>query len=223
MKDRCGILVLGGGKIGYFLARHLIGKEYRVGVMDRDPARARFIADETGITAYAGDGTDIESLRAAGIANAAYVIAVMGDDAANLVACQVAKKDFGVGTTIALVSDPRNEALFERLGVDETLCTTGLAIRLVEDALPSKGMRLLSVIGRSAAAINEFTLDGDSPADGVAVAALRLPPECVLVAVLRGDEVTFPRGDTILRAGDRVFGLSRAEAAADVRAALLGA
>ncbi|OHD25505.1 MAG: hypothetical protein A2Y38_11185 [Spirochaetes bacterium GWB1_59_5] len=222
MKSKRYALVIGGGKIGYFLARDLDREGYRVSVMDRDPARCRLISDELDMIVYSGDGTDLDDMRAAGTKDADFVIAVTGDDEENLVACQIAKKSFGVGMTIARVSDPRNAALFERLGVDETICTTGMAIQMVENALPARGMRLLSVIGKSAAEINEFVIERDSPADGVAVSALGLPAACVLLAVMRGDEVTFPRGDTVIRFGDRVFGLAKVETVPAFRAALTG-
>jgi len=222
MKAKRYALVIGGGKIGYFLARDLSQEGYRVSVMDRDPARSRLIADEIGILAYSGDGTDMDDMRAAGAKDADFVIAVTGDDEENLVACQIAKKGFGVGMTIARVSNPRNEMLFQSLGVDKTICTTGMAIQMVENALPARGMRLLSVIGKSAAEINEFAIESGSPADGVAVSALGLPSACVLIAVMRGEDVAFPRGDTVLHSGDRVFGLARAETVPAFRAALIG-
>lgn len=222
MSGKRQALVIGGGKIGYFLARDLKQEGYGVSVMDRDPVRCRVIADEIGILAYSGDGTDMEDMRAAGARDADFVIAVTGDDEENLVACQIAKKGFSVGMTIARVSNPRNEALFESLGVDKTICTTGMAIQMVEKELPAKGMRLLSVIGKSAAQINEFAIESGSPANGIAVSALGLPSACVLIAVMRGDDVAFPRGDTVLRAGDLVFGLAKAETVPAFRAALIG-
>lgn len=222
MKRKRNALVIGGGKIGYYLARDLDREGYGVSVMDRDPDRCRRIADELDMLVYAGDGTVVDDMRAAGAKDADFVIAVTSDDEENLVACQIAKKGFGVGMTIARVSDPRNAALFEGLGVDKTVCTTGMAIQMVENALPARGMRLLSVIGKSAAEINEFAIEAGSPADGVAVSALGLPSACVLIAVMRGDDLAFPRGDTVLRSGDRVFGLAKAETVPAFRAALIG-
>jgi len=209
--------------MGYFLARSLSREGYRTSVLDRDRERARRIADELGITTYTGDGTDPECLRASGAGDAAHVIAMTPDDGVNLVVCQLAKQEFGAGTTIALISDPKNEELFERLGVDETVCASSMVVRMVENLLPARGMRLLSEIGRSAAEINEFALDDRSPSVGLALSALRLPPECLLVAVARDGDVIVPRGDTALFAGDRVYGLSRTDAASALRSALLGA
>jgi len=222
MKRKRYALVVGGGKIGYFLARDLNQEGYRVSVLESDPARCRLISDELEMITYSGDGTDMEDMRAAGAKDADFVIAVTGDDEENLVACQIAKKGFGVGMTIARVSNPRNASLFESLGVDKTICPTGMAIQMVENALPARGMRLLSVIGKSAAEIVEFAIDPGSPAAGVAVSALGLPSACVLIAVMHGDEVAFPRGDTVLRSGDRVFGLAKAETVPAFRATLIG-
>lgn len=222
MRGKQYALVVGGGKIGFFLARDLCQKGYRVAVMDKDPARARLIADEVGILAYVGDGTELSCLREARASEAGFLIAVTANDEGNLVSCQLAKKAFGVGMTIARVTNPRNEALFERLGVDKTVCTTGLAMQMVENALPARGMRLLSVIGKSQAEIREFFMEEGSTAAGKAVAGLGLPSGCVLVAVMRGDDVSFPRGDTVLLPGDRVFGLVRPDTVSALGAALVG-
>ena len=223
MRRKGYALVVGGGRMGYFLARNLALEGYRTSVLDRDPVRARKIADELGIIAFTGDGTDPECIRASGAGEADYVIAMTDSDDVNLVVCQLAKRAFGSGMTIARVSDPRNEELFPRLGVDETVCASSMAVRMVERVLPARGMRLLSEIGKSAAEIHEFPLEGGAPAAGVPVSALGLPAECVLVAVARGDDVVFPRGDTVLREGDRVYGLSRPAELPALRAALLGA
>jgi trk system potassium uptake protein TrkA len=222
MKRPGQALIVGGGKIGYFLARDLLRAGYRVQLIERDPERAAELAERLEVVCHCGDGAQPSCLEAAGARHADYLIAVTDRDEDNLVACQVGKRAFGAGTTVALVSDPRNEALFERLGVDRTIGVTGSAVRLVANLLPINGMRLLQAIGQSDAEIAEFALTGASAAAGASVAALRLPPECVLIALLRDGEVLYPRGGTELRAGDRVFGLAKAAELPALETALLG-
>lgn len=223
MRRKERALIVGGGKMGYFLARKLTGEGYRATVLDLDQARSRRIADELGILAFTGDGTDVECLRASGAGEADYIIAMTGNDEVNLVVCQLAKRTFRAGMTVALVSDPRNEDLFSRLGVDEAICASSMVVRMIERVLPAHGMRLLSEIGKSAAEIYEFPLESGAPSVGTAVSSLGLPAACVLVAVTRGDDVVFPRGDTVLHAGDRVYGLSKAAELPALQRALLGA
>ncbi len=222
MKSKGTILIVGGGKTGQFLARSLTQKTYKVNILDLDQTKTRKIADEIGIIAYIGDGTEVECLRASGASEADYVIAATGKDELNLVICQLAKNIFSTRMTVALVSDPENEELFSRLGVDETICASSIVAGVIERVLPVQGMRLLSEIGKSTAEIYDFSLQPGAPSVGAAVSTLRLPSECVLIAVTRGDDIVFPRGETVLKEGDHVYGLSKADKLPAMSKALIG-
>ncbi len=103
------ILVIGCGKVGYQLMRSLLAEEHEVLAIDWDYARCNEINEEMGSVVVVGDGTEEGALREAGANRADVIIAAMGNDEDNLVACQVAKYMFQVGRTIALLNDPENQ------------------------------------------------------------------------------------------------------------------
>ena len=216
------ILIVGGGRIGYFLAKTLRQSDHRVGLVERDGNRCRTLAEDLGITVLQGDGTDIDTLREAGADQAKYVVALTGRDEENLVVCQLAKSYFKAPLTIARVNNPKNQALFKLLGVDATVSSTALAAQMIENALPLNGMRIFSIFQEGEVEIAESEVTAGSPVVGRAVSQIRLPEECVLIALVHQGKMTFPRGPTILNAGDRVFALVRRQSLDALERVLLG-
>src|SRR5205814_5813271 len=98
------VLVVGGGKVGYYLTREIIGSNHEVVLMEKDRARANQIADEIGSVVIPHDGCEGKYLAEAGANRADIVAAVTGDDEDNLVICQMAKHHFDVPRTIARVN-----------------------------------------------------------------------------------------------------------------------
>ena len=121
------IIIVGGGKVGYYLAKTLAPEKHRIVLIDEDEAQCLKIAAELsdlGISLVHGDGTDIHYLQDAQIPEADILIAVTGHDQNNLVACQLAKQYFGVPRTIARVNNPKNIQVFKQLGVDSVVSST---------------------------------------------------------------------------------------------------
>jgi len=216
------ILIVGGGQIGYYLAKTLLQDGNQVGIAECDPQRCRLLAEKLDITVVNGDGSDINVLRDAGAEEAQYVVAVTGQDQNNLVICQLAKRYFHAPLTIARVNNPKNESIFKALGVDATVSSTALAAQMIQNVLPLNGIRIFSVFQQGEVEITEVQLKADSPVAGRTVAQLVLPQECVLIAVTRNGKVSFPRGQTVLQGGDRVFALVRRQEVDRLERILLG-
>src|SRR3990167_10482692 len=130
------VLVVGGGKVGYYLAKELIENSHEVVLMEKDRARADQIADEIGSVVVPHDGCEGKYLLEAGANRADIVAAVTGDDEDNLVICQMAKHHFDVPRTIARVNNPKNEDLFRHLGVDEIISPTRMVLASIEQDIP---------------------------------------------------------------------------------------
>ena len=90
------VLVVGGGKVGYYLTKELIESGHEVVLMEKDRARSDQIADEIGSVVIPHDGCEGKYLGEAGCNRADIVAAVTGDDEDNLVICQMAKHHFDV-------------------------------------------------------------------------------------------------------------------------------
>lgn len=216
------VIIIGAGKVGFHLAKVLSASKYEVVLVERDAARGGLIVEKMEVSVITGDGTSVQTLHSAGIEHAMYFVSVTGNDADNLIACQIAKEKFKVRHTVARVIDPNNEELFRKLGVDAVISTTALAAQTIRNVFPSNGLRLTSIFDRGDVELAEVDLTDHSPAVGQPVSEIRLPEDCLLVAILRGETVSLPRGRTVLMAEDRVFAMARRSAAPALRQALAG-
>ena len=145
------VLVVGGGKVGYYLTKELIESGHEVALMEKERTRAGQIADEIGSVVIAQDGCEGKYLHEAGANRADIVAAVTGDDEDNLVICQMAKHHFDVPRTIARVNNPKNERLFRHLGVDEIISPTRMILGSIEQDIPVHELLHLAALGRGRA------------------------------------------------------------------------
>jgi trk system potassium uptake protein TrkA len=166
------VLVVGGGKVGYYLAKELLDSGHEVALMEKDPERARQIADEIGSIVIAHDGCEGKYLGEAGSNRADVVAAVTGDDEDNLVICQMAKHHFDVPRTIARVNNPKNEGLFRHLGVDELISPTRMILGSIEQDIPVHELLHLAALGEGELELIEARLH---PRSAVRHATSRFP------------------------------------------------
>ena len=203
------IIVGGGGKVGFYLARELIGQGHEVLVIERDARRCEQIASELGNVVQRGNADEASVLAEAGGNRADVVVAVTGDDEDNLVICQVAKRRFDVPRTVARINNPKNESIFRLLGIDATVSSTDVILSVIEQEIPSQALVPLLRLRHADVEVVDISLPRDSTLDGVALRDLRLPPESLVAIVIRGGEPIFPVGSTTLRAGDEILALTR--------------
>jgi len=111
------IIVVGGGKVGWNLARELMDKGEEVTLIESDRRRYLVIEQELEHAVQYGDATELWVLDRAGVQRADLVIAVTGDDEDNMLVCQVAKEKYLVDRIIARVNNPRNLQHFKLLGI----------------------------------------------------------------------------------------------------------
>ena len=216
------VLVVGGGKVGYYLTKELVENGHEVVLMEKDRARAAQIVDELGSIVVPHDGCEGKYLGEAGSNRADIVAAVTGDDEDNLVICQMAKHHFDVPKTIARVNNPKNEDLFRHLGVDEIISPTRMALGSIEQDIPvhellhlaAAGQRPRDHRGPAAGRLTGGGPDARRPRDPGRVLALRL----------RADGVATPlRPDTVLQEGDKVIAIGKADCERLLHEQLIGA
>jgi trk system potassium uptake protein TrkA len=216
------VIVVGGGKVGYYLSKELVQAGHEVVLLEKDRARAEQIADEIGSIVIPHDGCEGKYLGEAGANRADIVAAVTGDDEDNLVICQMAKHHFDVPRTIARVNNPTNEALFKHLGVDELISPTRMVLGSIEQDIPVHELLHLGSLGESDLEIIEAPLQAGSPAIGRSAGDLTIPEGCSLFAVVRDGRAVPIRPDTMLAEGDKVIAIGRAECEAALHAELIG-
>ena len=144
------IIVIGGGRVGYYLARGLLEEGHEVLVIERNTSIVDTMNEEMGSVCVRGDGCEASTLAEVGTGRADLFIAVTGDDEDNLVACQVAKYKFNVPRTIARLRNPKNEDLFKKLGIDVTVSATSIILEAIEKEVPTHPLTHLLTLDKEA-------------------------------------------------------------------------
>lgn len=216
------IVLVGGGNIGYYLAKSLTDDGHIVAIIERDHEQCRYIAERLDVLVINGNGCEKRFLKEAGIERAEVLAAVTGDDEYNLIACQVAKKSFNVKRTVAKVNDPRNGSSFSKLGIDVPVNSTSIIAKIIEEETTLEDILPLFTFKKGKLAIVRVDLPNFSPVKNKKLKEIKLPKDCVLVSILRGDELLIPGGDTTLLEGDEVVALTTIENEKDTFDTLIG-
>lgn len=204
-------VVIGGGRIGMFLAKRLLHEKHSVVVIEEDPERANEIVRDTQAIVLCGDGCEPAILEQAGIERAEVIAAVTGKDEDNFVVCQIAKEQFKVRRTIARVNDPENERAFNELGIDVSIGATVILGKIIEEEASFSDFVELLSFKRGKLALIRVDLPEESPIINKQLQELELPPSSVLVCIIRADEIVVPKGDTVLKPLDDVIALTLIE------------
>lgn len=215
------ILIGGGGQVGYYLTKGLLQQGHEVLLLEKDSRRMRQLAEELGTAVARGDACEARVLADVGAERADLVVAVTGDDEDNLVICQLAKARFKVKRTIARVNNPRNDELFQRLGIDVTISPTRTILHQIEAEIPHHTLVPLLTLTKAGLGLVEVTVPPDSPAAGQTLQALRLPRSANIALIVRGDENITPSGETVIQGEDRIFALVTQDGEEALRNAIL--
>ncbi|UCH42720.1 MAG: TrkA family potassium uptake protein [Dehalococcoidales bacterium] len=217
------IIVVGGGRVGYYLTRALLNEGHEVLVVEQNPAICEAVNDELGSICYRGDGCEVASLEEIGTARADMLIAVTGDDEDNLVSCQVAKHKFNVPRTIARIRNPKNESLFKKLGIDVTISSTNIILEHIEEEVPTHPITHLFEIRDKGLEIVEVKIPPGSTTIGKTVKEISLPQGSVLSLIIRkARKPIVPTGSTVIEAEDQIIALIDPESEEALRTTLRG-
>ena len=199
------VVVAGAGKVGWNLARELIGRDQEVTLIESDHARFRVVEGELEHAVQYGDATELWVLERAGIQRADLTIAVTGDDEDNILICQVAKEKYGCQRIVARVNNPRNLQHFRLLGIQPAVSATDLILRLIEHEVPEYGLVQLLALEEEHLEIIEIEVGDGSQAAGTQVGDVPLPVGSLVISVLRDGNGFVPQPDSLIQAGDQVL------------------
>ena len=222
------VCIAGGGKVGMYLAQSLLAHHHKVTIIEPQEALCRSLADSldvpavrrvsklmaspqiTGISSEsASERHSIDTMRTADVASCDAFVAVTGADENNLVACQIAKREFGVNRTVARASNPKNRELLHTLGVDTVVCGTDNLSHILEREIETDTIRQLLSLGGGTASLNEILLPENFKFAGQAVKDIPMPGDVILVCITRDAEFIIPHGNTTLLPWDRILCLTQ--------------
>lgn len=205
------IVIAGGGKIGYYLTKTLLPYKHKIAVIEPQEELCRKLANELRIPIINGDGTNIETLSEVELEKADTFIAVTGKDEDNLIACQLAKKNFGVKRTISRVNNPKNIEVFQKFGVDIALSSTSIIAELIEQEIDYSGIKTLMKLKSGKLVISEIIITKNSPVVNKCLKDINIPKNYILMSVIRGEEVIIPNGLTVLKENDYLISVTSRE------------
>ena len=219
------VAIAGAGNVGVFIANDLVNTGHEVQLIEQNQDVVQRVQPRAtaGIEWIVADACEVASLRIAKLETCDVVVAATGDDEDNLVISLLAKQEFGVPRVVARVNHPKNEWLFnENWGVDLSVSTPHLITALVEEAVSvGRLVRILQFEGGNVRLV-EVTLADDAPVVDQAIRDLDIPRDATIVAVVRGEHVVMPRGDTVFESGDEVLAMVTSDSEDDVRKILTG-
>ncbi len=205
------IVVVGGGKVGYYLTKQLLADGHEVAVIEKNKQKVEHIAEDLGGIAVHGDGSDSGPMEEAGMNRADIVVAVTGDDEDNLIVCQMAKKKFGVKRTIARINNPKNEHIFRVLGIDVTVSPVDSLVAQIEREIPAHSLIHLLTLRDVGVTFIEKEVPANSPAIGRPLNVFNLPDNFLIPLIIRRGTAIIPKGATSLQAGDEVVAVTTLE------------
>ena len=215
-------IVAGAGEVGFHLAQALLEAGHEVTVIEADRRRARFVQEKLGSIVLNEAEDEGRAQKEAGCSRADALVAVTGDDAKNLVICQLAKHHCHTPRVIARVNNPKNEIVFKTLGIDETISSTRVLMSVIEQELPTGGFLPLMPLTGSQLELIEAEIAPGTPAAGRTVGGLKLPSGAVVGGLVRRGKVVHPHDETKLEVGDRVIVFAPTATEGEVRKALFG-
>ncbi|HEY3329711.1 MAG TPA: NAD-binding protein [Capsulimonadaceae bacterium] len=201
------VIVVGAGKVGYYLTKRLITEGHEVLLMEKDRRRAAMLTEEIGDIVMQGDGCEIRVMSEAGFGRADTIVATTGDDEDNLVVCQMAKRQFSVPRTIARVNNPVNEELFTKLGIDTTVSSTALIYSMIDQQIEPGQVIPLGALRKGNIEIVTVNITEKSKVVGKTIKEIGLPDRALIISIIRDDNALLPQGETHFMAEDSVIAL----------------
>ena len=211
------IVIVGGGTVGYYLAKALLEHSHEPTVIESRKEACARLANDLDIPVILGDGTTIESLQEAGADKADALIAVSGRDEINLIACQLGRLEFHIRRTIAKANNPKNADVMRTLGVDIAVSSIDAITRLMEREVDMSTIKHLISLNQGEASIFAIVLPNDFKYSGKKLSDIRFPEQMVIVSVERSGELLIPRGNTLIFSGDKMLILAKDSALHEVK------
>ena len=217
------LVIIGGGRVGYYLSKALLEEGHEIVVIEKDATVCNIINDELGTICLHGDGCEAAVLEEAGTERADMIVAVTGDDEDNLVACQVAKHKFNVPRTISRIRNPKNEILFEKLGIDITIDNTNIMLEYITEAVPTHHITHLMTVTDKGLELVEVKIPATTSNAGKKISQLNLPEGTQLVLIIGKDKNPIVPGvDTIVEGGVQIIAVTPPEKEEELRKILRG-
>lgn len=203
------IAIVGGGKVGVYLANFLLNDGHEVAIIEAKESVAKILSEtmQGPFLVICGDGCEVSRQEDAGVDHADIFVAATGRDEDNLAACEIANRVFDVQRCIARVNNPKNLRIFRRLGI-ESISSTALIARMIQEEAMLGSMSVAVAMTNDDLALIDITVPGMQYHDnetGVRALDIEFDEGIRMVAVNHSDEIEVVGNNTIIHPGDEVI------------------
>ncbi len=211
------VIVVGAGEVGRSIAENL-QDSHEVVVVDRDGELVDELSYALDVLAVRGDGTEIGTLREAGVEDADLLIASTDSDETNVVVCGAAK----TGSDAFTIARVRRRSLLETwegapgaFGVDFMVCTDLLAARTIFRISGLPSAQAVDIFAGGLVRMAELEVAPESSVAGTTVREADRYDSLTFAAIFREEEMIVATGETAIRAGDRLVVIGSQESVTD--------
>ncbi len=199
--------IVGCGTVGMAIAREMESAGWSLKLIEANRDRCEFVANELTSMVLHGDGADIDLLSQERVGESSVVVSVTNNDEKNLLVSLLAK-ELGVSRIVTRADRAANERMFEKVGVDVALSSSGAAVRSITQAIDPSHAEIRAELEHGAACIIEIELPENFPA--TRLADLQPPQFAVVGSITRANRTVVPSGRDEVRGGDQLLVFCRA-------------
>ena len=197
------VMILGGGKVGFYLASLLVNEKIDVTVIELNRDKCVNIKEKLpGVEVINGDGTDINLLEEEMFHTFDAYVAATGIDEANLLMSLVVKRA-GIYKSVAKISRTNYDGIIDKLNIDAVFNKSYITASEILKIIRGNDSQAVSLLLNAQVECNEFILKKKLAICGKSLKDLALPKGILFIALIRGEETIVPNGDTVLENGDK--------------------
>ncbi|MDY0236291.1 MAG: Trk system potassium transporter TrkA [Gudongella sp.] len=198
------VMILGGGNVGYYLASRLAENKIQVTLVEQDRDRCQHLSEILdNVLIIHGDGTDIHLLEEENLSSMDAFVGVTGFDEENLLMALMAKQA-GVPKTVAKISRSNYIKIIDRLNIDAAINPVYITASSILKYIRGGKVVSVSLLLGGNAEVTEIIIDKDLPVLGKKIMDINLPKGLIIGAIVRGNDVIIPKGNTELMVNDRI-------------------
>ncbi len=202
------VMIIGGGKTGFYLAEKLSESGIAVKIIEKSKERCQYLSRQLkNVMILNGDATDLNFLEEENVAEMDAFVTATGYDEENLLLALTAKKE-GVEDVIAKISRESYQDLIESIGIDMALNSLDISVANILRFMKGSKRILTSAMIQGQAEMIEIIVTEGMNITKQPLEQLQIPEGAIIAAIQRGQEIIIPQGSTKIKAGDRIIILS---------------
>lgn len=205
------IMIVGGNRIGFYLADALSNKKYSVKLLENDPSIAEELAEFLPrVTVICGNGTQHDLLTEEGIEAMDAFVALTDIDEENMIVSMFANKK-KVKKSITKIKSEELYSMLDELGINNTVSPKNIVasriisyIRALENTRGSNVLNMYQLVNNQVEAL-EFHAKKQESIYNKPLKELDIKKNCLIACIIRKHEIIIPNGDSEIQLGDNVI------------------